>query len=225
MSEPGFRHTLTLFDDELDEACYRARLAAALLGVPVRLHAVDVLPGHEECTPAFRALSPAGRLPALVGLDRVRSGLPAICGASAVLRTLALLSPSPMWRPKEVEQEAAVAHWLDFAGQDLHAARVLRRLALFEGVMPGEEDSTRWLRPTLTALRIMEDHMTLRRLAGQDWFAAPFPTLADIALFPSFALSRDAGISHDPYPALRRWMRAFKALPGFIGMPGIPDYG
>ena len=40
----------------------------------------------------------------------------------------------------------------------------------------------------------------------------------------SWLRSRDFGIDHDEYPALRRWARRFRALPGFKTMPGIPDY-
>jgi glutathione S-transferase len=50
------------------------------------------------------------------------------------------------------------------------------------------------------------------------------PTIADVAVFPAIALSRDAEIEHDEYPALRRFIRRFRALPGFVTMPGIPDY-
>ena len=35
---------------------------------------------------------------------------------------------------------------------------------------------------------------------------------------------RQFGIDHDEYPALRRWARRFRTLPGFKTMPGIPDY-
>ena len=42
--------------------------------------------------------------------------------------------------------------------------------------------------------------------------------------FPAFALSRDFGIDHDAFPALRRWARRLRRLPGFVTMPGIPDY-
>ncbi len=34
------------------------------------------------------------------------------------------------------------------------------------------------------------------------WFVGNGPTLADLTLFPSFALSRDYGIDHDDYPTL-----------------------
>jgi len=87
---------------------------------------------------------------------------------------------------------------------------------------PGDETSLR--AASARAVRIMDDHMTARGFTQLEWFAAGHPTIADIALFPAFALSRDFGIDHDEYPALRRWARRFRALPGFKTMPGIPDY-
>ncbi len=47
------------------------------------------------------------------------------------------------------------------------------------------------------------------------------PTIADIACFPNTALTPDGGVSLDPYPSIRLWMRAIRSLPGFIEMPGI----
>jgi glutathione S-transferase len=70
----------------------------------------------------------------------------------------------------------------------------------------------------------MDDAMTGREHDGASWFVGAEATLADIALFPSIALSRDFGVEHDEYPALRRWMRRVRGLDGFIAMPGIPDH-
>jgi glutathione S-transferase len=95
-----------------------------------------------------------------------------------------------------------------------------RRHTLFDA--PGNERALR--ASARHALRIMDDHITARGFSGEEWFAAPHATVADIALFPAFALSRDFGVDHDEFVALRRWARRFRALPGFTTMPGIPDY-
>jgi glutathione S-transferase len=115
---------------------------------------------------------------------------------------------------------AVVMQWLNFSARDLDTTIAARRHSLFD--TPGDEVALG--AASRTAIRIMDDHMTARGFAGADWFAAPHATIADIALFPAFALSRDFGIDHDEYPALRRWARRFRALPGFKTMPGIPDY-
>ena len=66
--------------------------------------------------------------------------------------------------------------------------------------------------------------MTAREFDRAAWFAGDKPSLADLALFPAIALSRDFGVEHEAYPALRRWMRRVRTIQGFMTMPGIPDY-
>ncbi len=75
-----------------------------------------------------------------------------------------------------------------------------------------------------SALRVVEDHLTDRALAGEFYLAAREPSLADIAVFPPVALSHDCGVGHEDYPAINLWQRRMRRLPNFIGMPGIPDY-
>ncbi|GEB38908.1 glutathione S-transferase [Gluconacetobacter liquefaciens] len=205
---------LVLYDDELDEDCYRARLFLSFLGLQARRVVVDVVPGGEQDSAAFRAVSPAGVLPVL----RIEGQ--AVCGAEAVL--LALAHGRAEWLPEGAVDFARVAHWLQFAGGPLRAAVLMRRASLFAGA--GDEQSAR-RRAAVAALRIVEDHLAHRRLDGGLWVVGEGPTVADIALFPTVALCRDWGEEHSAYPALRRWVRAVRALPGFVTMPGIPDYG
>jgi len=70
-------------------------------------------------------------------------------------------------------------------------------------------------------LRKIEQHLSEQRFGGMDFLTGPRPTIADIACFPNTALAPDGGVSLDPYPAIRLWMRAIRSLPGFIEMPGI----
>ncbi|WP_342628420.1 glutathione S-transferase family protein [Nguyenibacter vanlangensis] len=208
---------LVLHDDELDEGCYRVRLLLSLLGLTARIVAVDVVPGGQQDSPGFRAISPAGVLPVLriAGQD--------VCGAQAALLVLAYGRAG--WWPDDGASFAQVAHWLDFAAGPLRAAIAARRAALF-----GDGGDVAGLcRAGVAALRIMEDHMARRRLDGATWFVGDAPGIVDVMLFPSFALSRDwvshdRGAGHEFHPALRRWARAVRELPGFVTMPGIPDY-
>ncbi|MBB2205011.1 glutathione S-transferase family protein [Gluconacetobacter takamatsuzukensis] len=205
---------LVLHDDELDEDCYRVRLFLSLLGLQARRVAVDVVPGGQQDGPAFRVISPAGMLPVL-HIDGQ-----AVCGAEAAL--LALAHGRPAWLPEGRAEFAQVAHWLQFAGGPLRAAARMRRACLFEGAGDAQSDRRR---AAVAALRIVEDHLAHRRLEGGCWVVGEGPTVGDIALFPAAALCRDWGEEHAAYPALRRWVRAVRALPGFVTMPGIPDYG
>ena len=73
----------------------------------------------------------------------------------------------------------------------------------------------------IQALREIEAHLTEQQLRGDPWLVGKHATIADIACFAYVALSPDANIEHDSYPAIRHWLYAVKSLPGFITMPGI----
>jgi glutathione S-transferase len=206
---------LVLYNYELDESCYKVRLALSLLGLDWQPVAVDVFPGKEHLTPPYLAMNPSGRLPIL------RDGDLVLHGAEAILAHLARThDPSGKWLPPDGAGFAVVMQWLNFSARDLGVTIAARQQSLFD--TPGDEAALR--AASAEAIRIMDDHMTARGFARAEWFAAEQATIADIALFPAFALSRDFGIDHDEYPALRRWARRFRALPGFKTMPGIPDY-
>jgi glutathione S-transferase len=206
---------LVLYNYELDDSCYRVRLALSLLGLEWQAVAVDVFPGKEHLSPPFLALNPSGRLPIL------RDGDLVLHGTEAILAHLARShDPTGKWLPAQGVEFAEVMQWLIFSAHDLGVTITARQHSLFG--TRGDETSLRTA--SSRAIRIMDDHMTVRGFAQEEWFATEHPTIADIALFPAFALSRDFGIDHDEYPALRRWARRFRALPGFRTMPGIPDY-
>ena len=215
--------SLRLYDYELDENGYKVRLALGALGVACETVAVDMIPGGEHLRPPLIDLNPLGTLPILVA-----GGAAADAGGDLVLRDAEAIlvylarrhDPAGAWLPLDAGPLAETTGWLVFAARDLHAATLARRTAMFDA--PGDADSLG--RAARAAFRAMEDHMTLRAIAGGRWFVGEAATVADLALFPAIALSRDHGIDHEAYPALRRWMRAVRALPGFRTMPGIPDY-
>lgn len=204
-----------LYNYDLDDNCYKVRLALSAMAIAHETVAVNAWPGKEQETPLFRAINPAGTLPIL------QDGGLTLFGAEAILAHLALThDASGRWFPASGAGFATVMQWLGFAAGELSAASRARALALFGG--KGDEAEIR-VRASL-ALRAMEDVLTLAGFEGRRWFAGEEPTIADLALFPGFALSRDYGVDHDEYPSLRRWARQVRALPGFVSMPGIPDY-
>lgn len=206
---------LVLYNYDLDENCYKVRMALSLLGLRCQTVAVNAFPGEEHKTPTFLAMNPLGSLPIL------KDGHSTLFGAEAILSHLAAAyDQARTWLPSNGADFACVMQWLMFSAAELSVANSARRLALFGA--PGDEAALR--AGVRAVLRIMDDHMTAHGFTGGDWFAGSGPTIADIALFPAFALSRDFGVDHDEYPALRRWARRFRTLPGFITMPGIPDY-
>ncbi len=205
----------TLYDFELDEDCYKARLLLGLLGVAYDRVAVDMLPGREQTRPPFVELNPLGTLPILV------DGALVLREAEPILVYLArAYDPSARWLPAAAAPLAQVTMWLHFSIRALAPVAHARQQAIF-GQAPLQEAAAE---EAERAFRVMEDHMTRRGLQEADWFVGDGPTLAEISLFPAIALSRDIGIDHEACPALRRWMRRVRALPGFVTMPGIPDF-
>jgi glutathione S-transferase len=111
----------------------------------------------------------------------------------------------------------AVSEWLEFAGQ-LNASLGMARL---HDILSYEVDIDQARSDGVGQLRKLEEHLSEQRFDGMDFLTGAQPTIADIACFPNTALAPDGGVSLDPYPAIRLWMRAIRSLPGFIEMPGI----
>ena len=206
---------LVLFDFELDDNCYKVRLLLSILGLSYRKEAVNMFPGAEHTKPALLALNPRGSLPILTEGDVVLSE------AEAILCYLARAHDARgIWLPQDAKRFGETAMWLQFAIRDLDAAWLARRHAMLDE----PADAATLGIAVRRAFRLMEDHMTHREFDDASWFVGDAPTLADLALFPAIALSRDFGIDHEAYPALRRWMRRVRTISGFLTMPGIPDY-
>ena len=206
---------ITLYDFELDDGCYKIRLLLAMLGVPFRKIVVDMLPGAEQTRPPLVLLNPAGTLPILTDDEMV------LTDPEKMLAYLARqYDTTRRWLPDDPASFSMIMNWMSFARGRLWAASAARRQALFDQPDDGQD----LVGAARDAFRIMDDHMTVREFIDASWFVGDGPSLAEIALFPPIALSRDFGVDHEAYPALRRWMRRVRRLPGFITMPGIPDY-
>lgn len=189
---------LKLHDYVLSAECYTVRLMLALLGVPYEKIAVDAYPGGADC-------------PVLIdGADAQRD--------PGLILTFLARAHGPQWLPPDNAQE--IAGWLAFTATRLSVLAEARRVAL----MGTEGDLDALNAKGRDALRLLEDTLTERRIAGRDWLVGTGPTIADIAVFPHVMLSHDSGIGHEDYPAINLWQRRARKLDGFIGMPGIPDY-
>ena len=202
---------MILHDYVLSASCYKVRLMAALLGVPLTLKAVNFHPAHEHRGPEMMALNPAGTIPVLVDGDLV------LTQSGAMLVYLAT-AHGPEWLgDRDARSQAEVQEWLTFAGA-LNGSLGLARLHDMIG-WAADIDAAR--KAGVGHLRILEARLFDRRCEGGTFLVGARPTVADIACFPNVALAPDGGVSLDPYPSIRLWMRAIRALPGFIEMPGI----
>ena len=195
---------MILYDYILSPDCYSVRLFAALTGRRLDLRAVDFHPGGEHRTAAFRAINPGGTIPVLIAGDLT------LTEPAAILTHLAQGTP---W----AGQGPMVAEWLARSARfssSLGGARAIEMLCLPGDLAALQAEGAGWL-------RILESALFEVRVTGGGFLTGPAPSIADIALFPHVALAPDGGVSLDPYPSIRLWMRDIRALPGFIEMPGI----
>jgi glutathione S-transferase len=205
----------TLYNYVLSGNCYKVRLMASLLGVACETRAVDFYPGQEHRSEEMLALNPAGTLPILTAGDLV------LTDSAAILAWLALThDKSGRWYPAaDPLLGPQVVQWLAFAGRLTDSAGTARLQAILN--WPGDPEATRAAaRRDLRALELM---LTDRVFENRQWLVGNHPTIADIACFPYVALSPDAGLEHDGYPAIRNWLYAVRSLPGFVTMPGIHE--
>ncbi len=202
---------MKLYDYVLSPSCYKVRLMAAILGIKLEIRPVDFHPGAEHRGPELLALNPARSIPILEDGDLV------LTESSAMLAYLAA-DAAPEWLGHGSPWETArVQQWLSFSHRltaNLGGARLHEML-----LRPGDIKALRV--QGIAALRELEAGLFEQGERGMQFLAANRATIADIACFPYVALAPDGGISLDPYPLIRLWMRAIRSLPGFIEMPGI----
>ncbi|MFK7744501.1 MAG: glutathione S-transferase family protein [Roseobacter sp.] len=205
--------TFTLYNYVLSGNCYKVRLMAALLGVSYKTVPIDFYPGKEHKSDAMLALNPAGTLPVLTAGEMV------LTESQAMLCWMAqTFDDTGKWLPSEDPMVLAeTMEWLGFSSRLTQSAGAARLQAMLNWPIDG--DAAR--HAAVADLQALELRLTDRVLEGKLWLAADHPTVADIACFPYAALSPDAGIEHDDYPAVRNWLYAVRGLQGFVAMPGI----
>jgi glutathione S-transferase len=200
---------LTLHEYAPSGNCYKIRLTAALLGVPITRRHYDITKG-ETRTPAFLAdVNANGRIPVLQIDDRLLPESNAACWW--------LASGSPMV-PDDRFEQADTLRWMFFE-QYNHEPNVatLRFWKAFVG-FDKLTDAQREQIPAKqaageAALRLMDEH-----LAGRDFMVGPRVTLADIGLYAYTHVAHEGGFDMAAFPNVQAWLGRVAAQPGYIGI-------
>lgn len=186
--------------------CYKVRLAAKQLGIPIALREYGLHDGSTR-VPEFLAKNPNGRVP-MLELEDGRF-LPE---SGAILHFLAEgthLIPDARW------DRAQMLQWMFFE-QYSHEPYVAVARFWLKFAKPEELEKKRHLVPEWhekgnAALGVMETH-----LSTQDWFAGNRYTIADIALYGYTHCAADGGFDLSRYPRLSRWLSRVREQPGHI---------
>lgn len=197
---------MKLYDFELSGNAYRIRLMLALLGLDYERVPLKLMEG-EQRGEAFLKLNPRGQVPTL------DDGGTVVWDSLAILVYLARKYGGEKWLPIDAKGMAEVMQWLAVMENEvlfgLARARVICKFK-----RPGNLEETQTL--GRKGLDVLE-----KRLAAHPWLALDHVTIADIGCFPYVALAPEGEIPLDDYPAVRKWIERIKALPGFVGMPGV----
>ncbi|HTQ14465.1 MAG TPA: glutathione S-transferase family protein [Rhizomicrobium sp.] len=197
---------LTLHQMQMSGNCYKVRLAARQLAIPLALKDYGL---HDGATrkPDFLARNPNGRVP-LLEFDDGRT----LAESGAILFHL---SEGTHLQPTDKWDRARMMQWMFFEqySHEPHVAvaRFLRSYATPELLARRKPDWTRLMAEGNAALAVMEGH-----LAAHDWFAGPRYSIADIALYAYTHCAEEGGFTLADYPAIGRWMARVAAEKGHI---------
>ena len=173
-------------------------------------HVVNLME-NEQKKPEFLAISPNGRIPAIV--DRDADNLP-IFESGAIMIYLAEKTGKLM--PTDLNEKAKVLEWLMFQmggiGPMMGQANVFFRY-FPEKIQPAID---RYQNEGRRLFEVLNTH-----LAKQDWLAKDY-SIADIANWCWVRTYKWSGISIEGLSHLERWMKAMYDQPGMSAGLEVP---
>lgn len=195
-----------LYNSAVSGNCYKVRLLAAQLDVPLELHELSVVDRSDRAE-VLGGLNPALRVPTLV-LD---DGRP-LAESNAILW---YLGDGTRFVPEDRYERAQVLQW-QFFEQYVHepSIAVVRFLVAYSG--EAEKHAERIAERTAhgyAALDAMEAHLT-----GRSFLVAERYTLADISLYAYTHVAHEGRFDLAPYPAVRAWLDRVASQPGHIAI-------
>ena len=180
---------------------WKASIALEEFELPYALHRIDLASGEQK-QPAFLAINPNGRIPAIVDRDE---GDFAVFESGAILVYLA--EKTGRLLPADMKGRSRVMQWLMFqmggVGPMMGQANVFTRY--FPEPLPSVID--RYRREGRRLFEVLDGH-----LAGNEWLAGDY-SIADIANWSWVHTHEWSGIDVSGLEHLRRWMDAVAARP------------
>lgn len=185
-------HKITLF---LEEA-----------GLAYRMHPINIAKG-EQFAPAFLAITPNNKIPAIVDHDPVGGGDPLSLFESAAILTY-LADKTGLFMPSDARGRAEVSQWLfwqvgglaPMAGQYFH----------FNAQAPEKIPYAieRFFKEATRLYTVLDKH-----LAGRAFMVGDSYSIADMAIYPWMVSHRNHSQDLADYPGIKRWFDTIATRP------------
>ncbi|WP_374350054.1 glutathione S-transferase family protein [Limnohabitans sp.] len=180
---------------------HKVSIALEELGLPYTLRVLDLAKGEQK-TPAFLAINPNGRIPAII--DHEAGGF-AVFESGAILIYLAEKTGRLM--PSDVQGRSRVIQWLMFqmggVGPMMGQANVFFRY-FPEKIKPAID---RYQGESKRLLTVLDGH-----LKDYEYLAGDY-SIADIANWAWVRTHRWSGVDVSDLPHLQRWLDAIRQRP------------
>ncbi|MDE3130892.1 MAG: glutathione S-transferase family protein [Acidobacteriota bacterium] len=193
---------MLLYNSAVSGNCYKVRLLAAQLGMPLELHELDVVDRTDRPT-VIGNLSPVLRVPVLV-LDDGR----AMFESNAIVDYLAEGTPHLPADPYQRQQALA---WQFFEQYEIEPNLAVAR---FFKLFDFEPPAGLWRQKREGGRRGLE--ALERGLTGREFLVADRYTVADISLYAYTHVAAEGDFDLQPYPWIRAWIDRVAAQPGHI---------
>lgn len=167
-------------------------------GLAYRIHPVNIGKG-EQFDPAFLAISPNNKIPAIVDQDGPGGRPYSLFESAAILMYLAdktgrFLPAEPGGRYRTIQWSMWQIGGLGpMFGQAGHLVERQKRPGMARGRAIFVAEAER-------LMGVLE-----RRLGESEYVAGPDYTIADMLIYPWCQLPEKRGIRHEDYPAFKRW--------------------
>jgi maleylpyruvate isomerase len=191
-------------------ASYRVRIALNLKGI-AHEQAFIHLPKAEQSAPAFKAVNPAGLVPAL------EDGSHVLTQSLAIIEYLDETAPGPKLMPGQPLDRAFVRAFSQIIACEIHPLNNLRVLNhLRQSYSLDPEAVNAWYRHWITeGFQMMESFLVKEGKSGR-FCLGDQPTMADCCLVPQVFNAQRYKCDLAPYPTVMRINDACTKMDAFV---------
>jgi glutathione S-transferase len=191
-----------LYNSQVSGNCYKVRLLAAHLGIPLDLRELSVV-DRSDREEILGGLNPALRVPTLI-LD---DGRP--LGESNAI--LWYMGDGTEYVPEGRYERGQTLQWQFFEQYSHEPYVAVARFWAIAGITPSDEQRAEKMNLGNRALAAMDGHLREHPFLVGDRY-----TIADISLYAYTHVANEGGFEIERYPAIRPWLERVAAQPGHV---------